>query len=812
MMSLPHNLIGRTIDGYCIERQIGKGGAGAVYVGTNEKGEQRAIKVVIPPLFVDNDALMRIQRRFVRETTILSSLNHPHILPVISFGEDPDTGFLYIVMPYMNGGTLAKRIASHSLSFVQILSYIQSLAEALDYAHARKVIHRDIKPANVLLDEHNRVYLADFGIAKLYDSDSMLSAVTETQQIMGTPLYMAPEQILEKDKLTPATDVYGLGVLTYQMITGRLPFASSPEVLLVLKRIAYEDPPSPRLYCQRLPAATAAVMLRALAKEPERRFTSACAFVDALRQSLRVLPASLLHDVPGCLSTDWDEVDDVDCVTSQGRYIDVHEHIADVMQDAIPVMSMQRANARQQVSQVQHPVVVQPKQEKNGQLAGWHRTLLGVAIILLCSVSAFAYFYHDAPSVAALNGHTTSEIMPTISPSSEKEHGISSTPVPIPTPSMSSRSNRVPESVPMDTGKAIVTVQPNSQTLQDTEIISATTGQPDANQYQIQARMISVQTPAQSSTVSATGQTSLPATASSGMLLVTQKSFLRAINWPAGYTISGVNSSGSPMTMVLDQPFSLGVAQLNSAPLQGYVHAHTLQVGIQTNITGVNGFSAQSSSNSSMENWSVSNDGDFMGGADAENITYVQQSDLDRASNALNVQPPDPQSLLESQLKVGETLANVFSCKPTTTFDHAVNDHASSVTATRWFNCSGEAYNQTLAAKQAQLMFQNNVSTQLGNNYVLSSNLSAIFKGATVSNSNGDGVVELSFVMSGTWTYQFSDAEEQAMKQAIAGKSLSAAESILRKWVGVQQVLVSSSNGDTLPEEINQIQLTVNES
>ncbi len=176
---------------------------------------------------------------------------------------------------------------------------MRQLADALDYAHEHKVIHRDLKPANVLIGEHDHIYLADFGSAKVLSTGAV--SMTNVNQIVGTPAYMAPEQIADQP-VGPATDVYGLGVLAYQMITGKLPF-DAPSLLGTLRQIALEEPASPREARPELPLPAAEVILRALAKTPEQRFPSARVFAAALERGLQnrhmtPSPQSILAQFP----------------------------------------------------------------------------------------------------------------------------------------------------------------------------------------------------------------------------------------------------------------------------------------------------------------------------------------------------------------------------------------------------------------------------------------------------------------------------------------------------------------------------------
>jgi serine/threonine protein kinase len=280
-------LIGYRLGDYQLERVLGSGGAGIVYLASrlDQPDDQVAIKVLMPPTLNTREQ-DEFRRRFLREAEILTSLRHDHIVPVLSVGEDQPHRFVYMVMSYIGAGTLADRLDQGTLPLSQMMSYVAQLADALDYAHEHHIIHRDLKPANVLLDEHDQVYLADFGIAKLLDQDA--TTITNVNQAIGTPGYMAPEQIAGQ-MASAATDVYGLGILAYQMVAGRLPFATASLATTVLQ-IVSEQPASPREFRAELPQPAAEVILRAIAKTPEQRFASASAFARALDRGLQNKP------------------------------------------------------------------------------------------------------------------------------------------------------------------------------------------------------------------------------------------------------------------------------------------------------------------------------------------------------------------------------------------------------------------------------------------------------------------------------------------------------------------------------------------
>ncbi len=270
------DLVGHQLGQYNVTAEIGRGGMATVYQAT-QASMKRTVAIKILPRNLTHDE--KFLARFYREVEIAASLQHPHILPVYDFGEYD--GMPYIVMSYMNGGTLADLIAKGPMETSEITRIVQEMADALDYAHGKGVIHRDFKPSNVLLDEQARTYLADFGLAKVTESTDNLTGTG----ILGTPTYMAPEQA-EPNELTLASDVYALGVTIFQMLTGRVPY-EAPTPLGVLMAHITQPIPDIQLIRPELPYETQAVIGRSMAKGVMDRYPSSGALSNALAVALK---------------------------------------------------------------------------------------------------------------------------------------------------------------------------------------------------------------------------------------------------------------------------------------------------------------------------------------------------------------------------------------------------------------------------------------------------------------------------------------------------------------------------------------------
>jgi serine/threonine-protein kinase len=227
--------------------------------------------------------------RFTREAKTIARLEHPNIIPIYAFDIDQQEGLPWMAMRLIAGGALSQRIRSERLPLERCIEILRGVAEALDYAHGKGVVHRDIKPQNILLDEDGRVYLADFGIAKILESSGGLTA---TGMITGTPQYMAPEQATGL-RVERFADIYALGIVAYEMFAGQVPFTADTPVSVLMKHVQEPLPVGP---LAAVPEALVAPLVRCTAKNPLERWNSAGDFVAALESALQ--PATAPQPVP----------------------------------------------------------------------------------------------------------------------------------------------------------------------------------------------------------------------------------------------------------------------------------------------------------------------------------------------------------------------------------------------------------------------------------------------------------------------------------------------------------------------------------
>ncbi len=269
-------LIGQRANGYEILSQLGQGGMASVYLARQESMNRNVALKILPRAFMKDDAYLQ---RFEREVAIVAQLEHRNIVPVYDYGEF--AGQPYIAMRYMPAGSVEDLLALGRIPLPRVLSIIEQVAAALDYAWQKDILHRDLKPSNILLDDGGGVFITDFGIARiLSDAGQPIT----TQGVVGTPSYMSPEQA-QGEPLDGRSDVYSLGVMLFELVTGRRPFESDTAYSIAVMHVT-SPPPAPSSYESSVSPALEAVILRALRKAPPERYASAGELAAALRQAL----------------------------------------------------------------------------------------------------------------------------------------------------------------------------------------------------------------------------------------------------------------------------------------------------------------------------------------------------------------------------------------------------------------------------------------------------------------------------------------------------------------------------------------------
>jgi len=270
-------VVGENVGPYRIMEQLGRGGMATVFKAYHAALDRYvAIKALHPAFMEDPNFLARFQR----EARVVAKLEHPNIVPIYDFAEYEDRP--YLVMKFIEGETLKARLVRDGIPDDQIVVIVKAVGEALTYAHGQGILHRDVKPSNVLLANDNRIYLADFGLARIAQAgESTLSG----DMMLGTPQYISPEQAMGAQELDEGTDIYSFGVMLYELVVGQVPFSADTPFSIIHDHI-YTPLPMPQQINDSVPESIERVLLKALAKERADRYDDISSLVDAFRKSL----------------------------------------------------------------------------------------------------------------------------------------------------------------------------------------------------------------------------------------------------------------------------------------------------------------------------------------------------------------------------------------------------------------------------------------------------------------------------------------------------------------------------------------------
>lgn len=291
-------LNGKTLGTCTLQRMLGRGGMGAVYLAQQSRPRRTvAVKVLLPELIMTSTASSEFIARFRREADAIATLDHINIMPIYEYGEQDQLA--YLVMPYLSAGTLRDVVARRGkLPLSEATAIIEQIAAALDYAHQHGIIHRDLKPGNILFHTDGRLVLTDFGIAKVLSEPAAanvpaMQTLTSTGMVIGTPEYFSPEQATGV-AIDHRTDIYSLGIVLFQLLIGRVPFSGTTPVAVAIKH-ATEMPPSLSQLNPTIPLGVEQVLLKAIAKKPEQRYDSAGEFARSLRAAVHETQGTNAH-------------------------------------------------------------------------------------------------------------------------------------------------------------------------------------------------------------------------------------------------------------------------------------------------------------------------------------------------------------------------------------------------------------------------------------------------------------------------------------------------------------------------------------
>ena len=747
-------LEGRPLGNYDIVRRIRVGGMGAVYEGRQRTAFDRrvAIKVILGNYAVDRE----MRRRFAREARTIARLHHPHILPLIEFGDE--RGILYLVMPFIEGGTLTSYLLRNLPDLDEVAAIYQQLLDAVEYAHDEGLIHRDIKPSNVLLEERRSgapyVYLADFGLVRTAQQvDNEPAGVPiPLDQVPGTPQYMAPEQTV--GIVTPLTDIYALGVLLYQLLTGELPY-DDPDEIKVIQMHLHAPIPSPSDRDPSLPEELGEVVRTAMAKRPEDRYRN----VAELRQSFLAALVGRVGTFDGdALLDDQEFVAPIDPLPVQPRIpLPLELEPQPRIQQAIspPPLRARLRNTGSVVDKqrITESVPYRPySRRRHFTLSVLAATLVPIVLLILLimprllDVSLF-------PSGFPLFG----------------------------TPPV-----------------AVVSLTEEAKVLQDKYIVTAS---PSAKTPDLSTRIIpdrvAPSTASGSSTTQTTGSRIIAGTRASGIL-----SFENNSNVPvvvqSGTIFTTTSGVAVQTTQVVEVPAAQdGQNSTISAP------SVAVNPGMAGNIP------AQALATNCCDGLLISNPQSFTGGVNARTIRLVTQADLNRVSGPLiSALRRQASRQLQKQLKANEVMVGQPTYTTTVSTSSPVGAEADQVAVQVSISAAVVVYNSGVARHVAAQLLNNEAAQSFGSNYQLQDVLSTGLPQVVEQGQNG--LVYLSVSAKGTWAYALTAQQLAQWESAIKGASPAVAIAFLNTRKGVAGVQIQLPFGaDHIPSSSDQIKIVV---
>ncbi|MBO0790938.1 MAG: protein kinase [Ktedonobacteraceae bacterium] len=789
------SLEGQQLGNYDVIRRIRVGGMGAVYEGRQRTafGRRVAIKVILGDYAADRD----MRRRFAREARTIARLHHPHILPLIEFGVERD--ILFLVMPFIDGGTLTSFLRRTLPDLDEVAAIYQQLLDAVEYAHEQGLIHRDIKSSNVLLEERRNgppyIYLADFGLVRTMRQaeSSQAGKPIPLDQVPGTPHYMAPEQT--RGIVTPLTDIYALGVLLYQLLTGELPY-NDPDEVRVIQMHLQDAIPLPSLRDASIPAELDTVVHTAMAKQPKERYPTIAALREAFLAALKSredepqLESAQLQDDD--LAADLEVEDAEDIFTAPPAPL---RHVPEPLEIPAPAPHPQERylplpQAEPAVSDYEEqPAPRHPREEsipvalvretRDRPRAGTgdrHRQRITEEPVLRATPRPTRRTHRTWILATAVVPLTLIALllMPRVL-------GYSLFPVGFPVFGMP----------PV----ATIYITPQSRTIQDTYLLTASpqVKQPDLVAHTIPDRLLRQSTSA-STTVQTTGTKSIAGAQARGTLTFINQG-LQPVSLPAAFVLTTPSGVRVQLTQAVNVPprgIDNGRASVPAVAVDpgtaGNIPAHAID------------------GNCCDDSLMVRNSTPFSGGIDPQTTHIVSQSDLDGAQKAqvAKLQQKLVQQF-QQQLRTDEVMAGQPTYKITTSADKQVGDQANQVHITITMSGSVSVYNRAQAMNLAsQLLLAQAVQT-LDSNYQQQGDLVA---SPPAAQPGKDGIFYLSVPVHGVWVYTLSPHLTNQWLQSIRGATPDAALAYLNSRPGLAAVQIDLPFGaDHLPDTIDNIKI-----
>ncbi len=768
------SLEGKQLGNYDVIRRIRAGGMGAVYEGRQRTAFDRrvAIKVILGDYATDRD----MRRRFAREAKTIARLHHPHILPLIEFGDAQ--GILYLVMPFIDGGTLTSYLRRNLPELGEVSTIYQQLLDAVEYAHESDLIHRDIKSSNVLLELRRNaapyVYLADFGLVRTKRHDESLPAgkPIPLDQVPGTPHYMAPEQTL--GIVTPLTDIYALGVLLYQMLTGNLPY-NDPDEVRVVEMHLHAPIPSPCNQDASIPYELDEVVRKAMAKRPEERYRNVAelrkAFLAAVSGPILspILDETMLSEPVTILDPDVPFQPRTTKILNK-RPLDPPEPIimprrAPRTDSRPPVVAREVRERVERMEKTERVyttdtirprtrITEEPQQKQQRRFFPMLVAIVSVVLILLLVLPRWLGI-----SVAGMLGSSA-----------------------VATISITTQSVPIQNTFLLTASPLVKTPDLDAHTLPDREIKN---------------------TASDKITIPTTGLQTAPGSRAAGMVELANGSD-NTVTVQRGTQFA----TGTGVSVQIQQSVDVPAQDNNGQPGRATTLASAVQPGTTGNIPA-NALRGKCCNN----NVSIKNPAAFVGGTDAKTTHYVTQADLDGAQATVSQRLQQVLSRqAQKQIVADEVIADppdlkVVKVNP----DHQVNDTADNVTVSVNVEAITVVYKHSVIEQMAVGLLSRQEAKTLDGGYEIRDKPALV--GTPSVQSSKDGIVRLNVSVRGVWTYAFSDQQIQQLRVPIKGATADLAKTYLKAQPGVANVNIQLPFGsDHLPSSVDQITITVTSS
>lgn len=770
-------LEGKQLGNYDVIKRIRVGGMGAVYEGRQRTAFDRrvAIKVILGDYASDRD----MRRRFAREARTIARLHHPHILPLIEFGDEK--GILYLVMPFIEGGTLTSYLRRTIPTLNEISSMFQQLLDAVEYAHDEGLIHRDIKSSNVLLEMRRSgspyVYLADFGLVRTAQQMEYEQAgqPIPLDQVPGTPHYMAPEQTW--GVVTTATDIYALGVLLYQMLTGELPYDDEDEIKIIEMHL-HAPIPLPGAHDATIPAALNDVVRTAMAKRAQERYSNVAefraAFLAATQGSVAPIDAidesgeGLLGDEitfpsprPRSVSMPLAPVDGPEPLPMQ-----LPRRAPRIATEASARARVRTTDSIREGQRTTGSVFGKTARvgsvEKAGRVEragkGRKRKRLTLPVVAAILVPVILIILLIMPHLLGIS----------FFPSGFPIFGTD--PV------------------------ATVSITGESKSLQNTFLLTATTQvqQPNVAAGTIPDRSIS-DAVADSRATQTTGSSVIAGLQAQGEVL-----FVNRTHQPIAVAAGTIFTALSGVEVRTTQSV---VVQGRADGQDGAITAAAIAV----NAGAAGNIAANVLSTTCCNGLTVSNPSAFNGGTDGHTIPLVAQVDITRASGLLRSELQSQLvQKLQKQLHASEAIVGQPAYTATVTSDHSVGTSASSVRVQMTLSATVIVYDSSVAQNVATQSLNALALRTLGSNYRVQGNIATAIPRVMPQSTNT--VLYLSIAVHGVWVYAFSPQELAQWSESIKGTTSAVALAFLNSRTGVSAVEIHLPFGtDHFPTSTKQI-------